>query len=238
MNGLFIGVEEVREYFADLLRAESFVTDKSGCKMLEMLGATFIANDEAIFGKPNYDYIQRELHWYESQSRNVNDIPGETPAIWKQVADKNGVINSNYGWCILSGENHNQYLHVLDTLKTKPDSRQAVMIYTRPTMHSDAFELGRHDFICTNAVQYVIRDNRLHCIVQMRSNDAWAGYRNDVAWQRAVLMRLAQDLDIEVGNIIWHAASLHIYERNFYLVDHYAKTGETHIAKKDYSGEW
>lgn len=238
MNGLFLGVDDVREYFADLLQREEFVTDKSGCKMLEMIGANFIASEDSIFGKPNEKYIERELKWYESQSRNVHDIPDGPPDIWVKVADNNGMINSNYGWCILSGENHNQYLRVLETLQKSPDSRQAVMIYTRPTMHVDAFDNGRHDFICTNSVQYVIRDSKLHAIVQMRSNDAWAGYRNDFAWQLTVQYMLAQDLGIEPGYIVWGAGSLHVYERQFYLVDHFSQTGETHVAKKDYEGKW
>lgn len=238
MNGLFLGVDDVRHYFAALLEREDYVTDKSGCKMLEMIGANFIADEESIFGKPNEKYIERELKWYESQSRNVHDIPDGPPEIWVNVGDKNGIINSNYGWCIFSGENHHQYLRVLETLRKSPDSRQAVMIYTRPTMHVDAFDNGRHDFICTNTVQYVIRDNKLHAIVQMRSNDAWAGYRNDFAWQLTVQYALANDLGIEPGFIVWNAGSLHVYERQFYLVDHFAKTGETHVAKKDYEGKW
>lgn len=238
MNGFYIAVEQIREQFADMLKNERFVTDKSGCKMLELCGASFIANEESIFGKPNDDYIERELKWYNSLSRSVHDIPGNTPQIWLDVADKNGFINSNYGWCVFSGENFFQYKQVLKTLKEKPDSRQAIMIYTRPNMHIDAFENGRHDFICTNAVQYLVRDGRVNGIVQMRSNDAWAGYRNDVAWQYAILSALAADLGLDMGSLVWQVGSLHVYERQFYLVDHFIQTGETHVLKKDYEGKW
>lgn len=234
MYGIFADVSDIRDYFADLYRTESFVTDKSGCKMLEMTGACFIANSDHIFGKPNEDYIKRELEWYNSASRSVHDIPGKTPQIWLDVADQNGHINSNYGWCIFSGENFFQYQTVLKTLKEKPDSRQAVMIYTRPNMHIDAFDNGRHDFMCTNAVQYMVRDGQVNAIVQMRSNDAWAGYRNDVAWQSAVLNTLAKDLELDPGAIVWQVGSLHIYERNFWLVDGYIKTGNSQITKKEY----
>ena len=87
------------------------------------------------------------------------------------------------------------------------------------------------DFICTNAVNYFIRNNKLSCVVQMRSNDIWAGYRNDYAWQRWVLESLQKDLslhykDLEVGDIIWNAASLHMYERNFRLLNRFNKTGQ------------
>ena len=67
-----------------------------GVKLLELIGVQFIADENRIFGTPNDDYIQRELEWYQSQSLNVNDIPGNTPQIWKQVASPDGIINSNY----------------------------------------------------------------------------------------------------------------------------------------------
>jgi thymidylate synthase len=88
--------------------------------------------------------------------------------------------------------------------------------------------------MCTNAVQYLIRDGVLHACVQMRSNDAVLGYKNDRAWQHTVLSRLAHDLSLPVGDLFWSAGSLHVYERHFFLVDHYDKTGEIAITKSKY----
>jgi thymidylate synthase len=88
--------------------------------------------------------------------------------------------------------------------------------------------------MCTNAVQYAIRNNKLHAIVQMRSNDVVFGYRNDYAWQSYVLDLLCKDLNIERGDIHWNAGSLHVYERHFYLVHHWSLTGERHISKSDF----
>jgi thymidylate synthase len=153
----------------------------------------------------------------------VNDIPGgkqeaNPPVIWTTVSDSNGMINSNYGWCIWSEDNNNQYDNALAELKSNPESRRAVMIYTRPTMWNDYNRDGMSDFICTNAVQYMIRDNKLNCIVQMRSNDAIFGYKNDHAWQKHVLDKMANQLEIEPGHITWQVGSLHIYERHFGLI--------------------
>lgn len=211
-------VRNIREEFQCLLKNEVFVADKTGAKMLEIRSANFVADEPAIFGTPNADYIRREIEWYESMSRNVNDIPGGPPAIWKQVADKDGMINSNYGWCIWSPENGSQYKNVLEELRSKPDSRRAVMIYTRPSMWEDYNRDGMSDFMCTNAVQYMIRYGRLFANVQMRSNDVVFGYRNDYAWQRHVLEMLATDLNVDAGDIYWDAGSLHVYERHFHLV--------------------
>ena len=171
------------------------------------------------------------MEWYLSQSLNVNDIPGETPKIWQAVASKDGLINSNYGYLVFNEKNFSQYQNVLAELKTNPNSRRAVMIYTRPSIHNEYSTDGMSDFICTNAVQYLIRDGRLHVVVQMRSNDAWAGYRNDYAWQVHVQTLLANDLGVLTGDIAWQVGNLHLYERQFYLVEHYAKTGETYKQK-------
>jgi thymidylate synthase len=197
---------------------EDYVVDKTGCKMIELPGVSFIADEEAIFGTVNYDYVRREIDWYLSQSLNVNDIPEGPPTIWKQVADSEGFINSNYGNLIWSDVNHRQYDNCKWELERNPESRRAVMIYQRPSMWKEYNVNGRSDFCCTNAVQYIYRDGMLHAIVQMRSNDVVFGYKNDRAWQDYVLTRLAADLKMPKGHIIWNAGSLHVYERHFNLV--------------------
>ena len=211
-------VSDIRNTLYRKLITKEYVTDKTGVKTLEIMNASFIADQPSIIGKVNEDYVERELAWYKSQSLNVNDIPGETPAIWKAVATEDGYINSNYGWCIWSDENHNQYTNVLDELKKNPDSRRANMIYTRPTMHSDYNRNGMSDFMCTNNVQYLIRNGELNALVYMRSNDAVFGYKNDWAWQKYVLDSLCKELNVPIGQIYWNVSSLHVYERHFDLL--------------------
>jgi thymidylate synthase len=221
---------DIQQHFVSEFRAGNFIQDKTGVRTIEMVGASFIADAPTIFGELNHDYIQRELEWYLSQSLNVNDIRGKVPAIWKSVATPAGFINSNYGYLVFDKQNHSQYEKVLVELLHSPNSRRAVIIYTRPTMHTDWCRDDMSDFICTNAVQYLIRDGKMHCVVQMRSNDVWAGYRNDYAWQKYMLDKLVVDYNdwqhghkspILAGDITWQVGSLHLYERQFYLVQQY-----------------
>ena len=209
-------VQDIRNHFINELKYGQFVTDKTGVKTIEMIGATFEADEPTIFGEVNEEYVERELEWYKSMSLYVGDIPGKTPAIWQQVADENGYINSNYGWAIWSEDNYNQHRNVLKELQDNPNSRRAVMIYTRPTMWYDYNFNGMSDFMCTNAVQYMIRDDQLIAIVQMRSNDVVFGYRNDYAWQWHVANQLSEELGLKTWpKIIWHVGNLHVYERHF-----------------------
>jgi len=206
-------VEDIRGIFIDKLENSEF--NNQG--LLEIHGASFVATENTIFGKPNLDYIERELNWYRSKSRYVSDLRN-TPKIWNDIASVDGKINSNYGWCIYSKDNYTQYSKVLQHLRDNPNTRQAEMIYIRPTMHEDSVENGMRDFMCTNAVIYSISNGKVNCVVQMRSNDAVYGYKNDYAWQKYVLDELSRDLNLTSGEITWQVANLHIYPRHFHLV--------------------
>lgn len=212
-------VANVRQQIIDKYLDQDFVIDRTGAKTIEIIGATFLADEDHIIRKPSIEYIMRELQWYDSQSLNVNDIPGETPQIWKSIASTEGEINSNYGWCIYSEENGNQYEHVLRELKNNPNSRRATMIYNRPSMHLDYSRDGMSDFMCTYANTFYIRDGKIDSHYLMRSNDAVFGYNNDYAWARYVQNQLAEDLGIEVGNLIWTASNFHVYERHFNFIE-------------------
>ena len=89
--------QDIREIFINKLKNQDFRITKDGTKTVEVQAIQFIADKDWIVREPDYDYAKREIEWYESQSKNVYDIPGKVPAIWKQVADINGDINSNYG---------------------------------------------------------------------------------------------------------------------------------------------
>ena len=222
---------DIKSYFINALDKEDFVMDRSGQKTIELIGASFFADQPVIFGTPNESYIEIEKAWYESQSTNVNWIPEtynrNVPEAWKASANQFGEINSNYGHLIYSDKYHHQYGQVLDELLANPDGRRASMIYTRPSIWMEYNEDGKNDFICTNAVTYYIRDNWLQSVVQMRSNDVVFGYKNDYAWQLYVLEQMVKDYndcksegtpELKVGDIIWQVQNLHVYERHFHLV--------------------
>ena len=229
---MMLSVKDIRKHFINELWDKSFVIDRNGMTTIELLGASFLATEPSIFGTPNQDYIDSEINWYDSQSTNINDIKEfeDPPKCWQQSANKHGEINSNYGHLIFSDKYHNQYGQVLDELIRNPDSRRACMVYNRPSIWMEYNENGKNDFICTNSVTYYIRDNILHAVVQMRSNDVVFGYKNDYAWQFEIMNRLVKDWNdckfeeydtgnkISLGSMIWQVQNLHVYERHFHLV--------------------
>lgn len=221
-------VKDIREFFVGELKDEAYTIDKTGAKTIEMIGASFIADEPSIFGTPNTDYISQEMLWYTSMSTNIKDIYGEhrdPPSAWQYAANQFGEINSNYGLLIYSEKYYSQFERVCDELFENPDGRRATMVYNRPSIWVEYNENGKSDFICTNAVTYYIRDNLLHAVVQMRSNDVVYGYKNDWAWQNRVMHDIVHDLnfsngneDLEVGKMVWQVQNLHVYERHFDLV--------------------
>jgi thymidylate synthase len=224
-------VKDIREFFIGELQDEAFTIDKTGQKTIELMPASFIADEPSIFGKPAQEYIDKEIEWYESMSTNINDIYGEErepPAAWKYAANRHGEINSNYGTLIFHDKYYNQFKHVVDELIANPDGRRATMVYNRPSIWQEYSENGKSDFICTNAVSYYIRNDELQAVVQMRSNDVVFGYKNDYAWQRYVMQRICDVMnqhrdrmfeeDIAPGFMHWQVQNLHVYERHFNLV--------------------
>ena len=231
MNNMTMRVRDIRRHFKDELRQERFIIDKTGAKTIELIGASFIADEESIFGTPNEEYINKEIEWYNSMSTNINDInkEGEPPAAWKYAANEHGEINSNYGLLTMSEQYHDQLGHVADELVTNPDSRRACMIYNRPSIWLEYDKGGMSDFICTNAVSYMIRDEKLISVVQMRSNDVVYGYKNDYAWQKWIQREVCDLINIDQhenyktlvkpGDIYWQVQNLHVYEKHFNLVE-------------------
>ena len=234
-----INVNYIREYFKSELAAERFTIDKTGAKTIEMIGACFVADQSAIFGKPVASYIVSELAWYESMSTNINDINGAMkppPAAWQYAADPHGNINSNYGTLCFSDKYHSQYKNAFNELWNNPDSRRAQMVYNRPSIWVEFDEGGKSDFICTNAQTFYIRDGKLHMVSQMRSNDVVFGYKNDIAWANYLMDKFIDEWNdyateynlssfsadtielLSKGDITWQVMNLHVYERHFDLV--------------------
>lgn len=162
-------------------------------------------------------YIEAELKWYNSMSLSIDGIK-EYASMWEKICATDGTINSNYGWCIFSAENGNQYENVVAKLRLDPASRQGSMIYTRPTMHRDAKRDGMKDFMCTMYTQSFIRDGMLIYNVHQRSCDFIYGFFNDFAWHCHVYARLREDLKVKYGMINYVADTIHVYPRHYDLL--------------------
>ena len=165
--------------------------------------------------KGQHKYAENELKWYLSKDRSIKGHPGiEENKIWSIICSDNGMINSNYGWCVFSPENgdgrhlmfenikdksgKSQYDFAIQQLKEKPLGRQSIIFYARPSIQwewNDGIH-AKSDFICTINTQHFIRNNKLDYIVNMRSNDAIMGlHAADLPWHSYVYNKMLDDIN-------------------------------------------
>ena len=154
------------------------------------------------------DYAEAEWQWYLGGDNNISklgELYGKVPEIWKRMADKEGFVNSNYGW---QWKRSNQLDEVVDLLKTNPRTRQAaISIYDRKEGY-----MYDNDTPCTYAVQFTIIGQKLDMCVTMRSNDLWYGFCNDQYCFSKLQLLVADKLGLLVGEYYHFAHNLHLYD--------------------------
>ncbi len=210
----------------EAIEREEFLVDKSGVKVVELIAPRIMLNPQQLYldfeGRSSpRKYIEKEDEWYMSHELKIDRV--SDVEIWRRVADENGEINSNYGNLVFSRNNFSQFSNVVNTLKKHKDSRQGIIIYTRPSIHYEWNSLDAGDFICTNYQQFFIRNNKLHCVTSMRSNDLIFGFTNDIYWFHTVIHKMYETLkpiysELEFGEHIFIPNSLHVYERHFNMI--------------------
>lgn len=162
----------------------------------------------------NEDYIRKELQWYIKGSKTDLSIT-EHAAIWSNCVDENGEIQSNYGFYYNA-----QIDKVLRELTDDPDSRRAVVhIFDNVHLYPDA-----PDVPCTLTMQFFVRQGLLHSMVNMRSQDAVFGLRNDIPAFQMFKLRTATALGYQPGELYLNVGSFHIYQRHWdKIIDSFGK---------------
>ena len=113
-----------------------------------------------------------------------------------------------------------QWDSTISLLKKDKDTRQAIMnIHIPSDRHA-----GNADVPCTLSLHFFIREEKLHLIVNMRSNDVILGFTNDVfqftMLQECLMMELRSTYpELEIGHYFHNAGSMHIYDRHFEMAE-------------------
>ena len=209
MANSFENATEAFDYYYDWVSMNG--VDHCGAKAIFNEGFYIEYPTERIITTPwrkfNAIYAQNEFLWYETgdpHPTKLGEIHGSIPPIWQQHVDENGEVRSNYGHIIQQG---NQWEYIKNELRRDPQSRRAVIsLY-------DGKDNGRYEFDtpCTQTIGFTILDGKLNMSVTMRSNDLWFGFSNDQYCFSMYQEKLANELDLEVGNYFHFAANLHIY---------------------------
>lgn len=214
-KSLFAGPNHVNYRWLALIQEVLSVGTES--KPRGMLTKEIIAGRYKVPMPAFLDLKSRDVHspfmfgeaaWIISGSNRLSDI---TPYMksYKRFSDDDKFLRGAYGPKVVD-----QLPYVVQTLLEDKDSRQAVMTIWRERPGKSK------DIPCTVAMQFLIRDNTLHMVTTMRSNDAVLGFTYDVFTFSMVanavrLLLKEKGFDLILGDLIVQAGSLHIYEDYF-----------------------
>jgi len=224
------------EAYTDLcrqIRDESeFDSSPRGLRIKEKLGVQFrITNARQRLPKTaarnfSLTYFVAETLWYLSGSNSTEWISRYAP-FWKEISDDGKTANSAYGSRIfrphprIGGGKISQWDYVKEELHRDPDSRRAVIHIRTP----DDSIISSKDVPCTLALQFFIRNERLHLHVNMRSSDIILGLAYDVPAFTTIQEILANELGIDLGEYVHTSNSLHCYERDFVMLNDIVEEG-------------
>lgn len=175
-----------------------------------MIQLTDIRNNIVSIRNLSPAYLAGELLWYYT-GRNDLEFISKFSSFWKNISDNGLTCNSAYGYLMQGGYGFNQIALIIKMLQKDPNSRRAVINLNVPNPKA----ITTKDEPCTIALQFFIRNKKLHCIAMMRSNDIWFGFPYDVAFFTDVQKYIARHLGIEYGTYYHFAVSLHLYDRDF-----------------------
>ena len=150
-----------------------------------------------------------ELLWYLSRSNSLDFISPYIPE-YNKDSDDGETIHGAYGPRLFSQRGCDQIRSVVDLLTSRSSSRRAVI------QLFNAEDLSNHykDIPCTTTLQFLIRNDRLHMITTMRSNDAYKGLPHDIFCFTMLQEIVARSLKCDVGEYYHFAGSLHLYEKD------------------------
>jgi thymidylate synthase len=172
-----------------------------------------------------------EILWiFQKKSNNIKDLK---PHIWDAWADENGSIGKAYGYQI--GQKYIRHIEhpdaysrdvisldqmdaVLYDLKHTPFSRR---ILTSVYNFKDLHEMNLYP-CCWSCTFNVTDENDdklvLNMVLNQRSNDVLAANNWNVVQYSALLMMIAQSVNMIPGKLLHVIADAHIYDRHVDLV--------------------
>lgn len=123
---------------------------------------------------------------------------------------------------------------VINELRRNPYSRRAVIV-----IRDVDVDAGNSDPACLQHIQYFVRDNKLHCKLMFRSNDACKATFMNAFALIMLQKRIADELGYEMGSYTHRANSFHCYESDLSLLEGYvSRIHSENDITYDYVDEW
>tara|TARA_E500000178_G_scaffold287735_1_gene290103 strand:- start:32824 stop:33591 length:768 start_codon:yes stop_codon:yes gene_type:complete len=176
----------------------------------------------------NYAFMFGEAAWILKGRNDLNYI-SKYMKTYGRFSDDGVTLNGAYGPKITD-----QISWAANELKNDPDSRRCyVNIWReRPGVTKDV--------PCTTGLQFLLRGNALHCVVNMRSQDCVWGMPYDIFTFSAITKYLqlmlynTYDLCVGLGELHVRAGSFHIYEQHFVDAEHWLSATDRNEMSVEY----
>lgn len=155
--------------------------------------------------KLGYRFMAAEAAWILSGDNRVKTIAPYSKQI-SQFSDDGEFFFGAYGVKFVD-----QVSYIVETLANDQGSRQAYMNIWREQPRKTK------DVPCTTGLQWIIRNNAIHCIATMRSSDMFLGWPYDVfnfsmmSLAILLLLRDKHGINLGLGQLVINAGSQHIY---------------------------
>ena len=158
--------------------------------------------------------VKGELLWFLRGDTNVRWLRERGITIWDEWADDAGELGPVYGaqwrsWPTRDGDAVDQIAGLIDTLRTDPDSRR-MLVSARNVSDLGSMALAP----CHAFFQCYVADGRLSLQIYQRSADLFLGVPFNVASYALLTHMLAQQADLEPGELIWTGGDCHIYDNH------------------------
>ena len=158
--------------------------------------------------------VKGELLWFLRGDTNVRWLQERGITIWDEWADGSGELGPVYGsqwrsWPTRNGGTIDQVTGLVNTLRTDPDSRRMLVSAWNVS------DLGSMALApCHAFFQCYVADGRLSLQIYQRSADLFLGVPFNIASYALLTHMLAQQADLEVGELVWTGGDCHIYDNH------------------------
>jgi thymidylate synthase len=163
-----------------------------------------------------------EFLWYLSGDNQLDFIRYYIKDYEKE-SDDGKTVYGGYGPRIFCQRGHNQLENVIVLLSKQPTSRRAVIqLFNAEDI---AGKERRREIPCTCTLQFMLREDKLHLIASMRSNDAYKGLPHDIFAFTMLQEVVARTLGVDVGPYQQFVGNLHLYDYNEAAAQQYINEG-------------
>ena len=158
--------------------------------------------------------IVHELLWFIRGDTNVRSLQEQGVTIWDEWADADGNLGPVYGaqwrsWPSRDGGTIDQLTHVVEQIRTNPDSRRHIISAWNPA-DIPAMALPP----CHVLFQFYVADGRLSCQLYQRSADVFLGVPFNIASYALLTMMVAQAADLAPGDFVHTFGDVHLYRNH------------------------